>query len=104
MLKSLKSALSDSRFLLAGFYGFAAAYPAACALIVHARVPYIPLCPFYLSTGVECPFCGLSRSIGHLLLGDFQQSWQRSKLALPFLLFLVISGFVLTKKFANPKS
>lgn len=31
-------------------------------------------CPFRLLTGLPCPGCGLTRSIGYLALGDFQLS------------------------------
>jgi hypothetical protein len=76
-----------------GVYLFCVGYPITCVALVLSHAPYIPFCPFYLATGSPCPFCGLSRSIGHLLTGEFSQSWNFNKLAIPVLIFLGVSAY-----------
>ncbi|WP_443192779.1 DUF2752 domain-containing protein [Mucilaginibacter sp. KACC 22063] len=46
-------------------------------------------CPFKRLTGIDCPFCGLQRSIIALLNGNFTQSFK----LYPALLLLVIAVF-----------
>jgi len=39
-------------------------------IVIKHGLTYIPICPFYLITGIHCPFCGMTRSLGELLHGD----------------------------------
>ncbi|HKO61741.1 MAG TPA: DUF2752 domain-containing protein, partial [Pyrinomonadaceae bacterium] len=50
-------------------------------------------CPFRALTGFTCPGCGSTRSLHHLLHGDFSGAFQLNPLfviALPFLLYALI--------------
>jgi hypothetical protein len=50
------------------------------------------LCPFRLLTGVPCPACGLSRSVGALSGGDFSTSISMHPLGIlvAFFIFLLL--------------
>jgi hypothetical protein len=52
------------------------------------------LCIFRSLTGLPCPFCGTTRSVGNILVGDFNSALQMNPLGyvtLAFLVFLFIS-------------
>jgi hypothetical protein len=65
------------------------------------------LCPFRLLTGVPCPACGISRSVGALSAGDFSTSTSIHPLgifvALTISLFLIRPDWVikLSDKFSS---
>jgi hypothetical protein len=65
------------------------------------------LCPFRLLTGVPCPACGISRSVGALSAGDFSTSTSMHPLgilvALTISLFLIRPDWVikLSDKFSS---
>lgn len=50
------------------------------------------LCPFRLLTGVPCPACGISRSVGALSTGDFSTSVSMHPLGIlvAFFIFLLL--------------
>jgi hypothetical protein len=50
------------------------------------------LCPFRLLTGVPCPACGISRSVGALSAGDFSTSVSMHPLGIlvAFFIFLLL--------------
>lgn len=47
------------------------------------------LCTFRNFTGLQCPFCGTTRSIGSVLRGDFVSALELNPFG-----FLIITGFV----------
>ena len=54
--------------------GAAIVVAAAAVAIVYAFDPasagFFPACPFHLLTGLQCPGCGATRALHHLLHGD----------------------------------
>ena len=48
------------------------------------------LCMFRTLTGLPCPFCGTTRSIGHILIGDFENALRLNPLGYVSLLFFVM--------------
>lgn len=51
----------------------ACAAVAACAIVYVAdpeKTNWFPKCPFHMLTGLQCPSCGSSRALYHLLHGD----------------------------------
>lgn len=57
---------------------------------------YIPLkCPLHFVLGIQCPTCGLGRSLCALLLGDLKSSWHFHPLG-PALLFSIL-GFQINR-------
>src|ERR1035438_9141824 len=62
--------------MLGGFYFLYA------RLMFNVSQPFI-VCPFRLLTGIDCPLCGLTRSIGAFLLGDVRASLAFNRLG-PF--------------------
>ena len=48
------------------------------------------LCMFRNLTGLACPFCGTTRSIGHILIGDFESALRLNPLGYASLVFFVI--------------
>ena len=63
--------LSKWRFLL---FGLAVSFGVAAARATDGFSNGPVLCPFRLVTGYPCPFCGTTRAVGSLLLGDFSAS------------------------------
>ncbi|MDJ1479489.1 DUF2752 domain-containing protein [Cytophagaceae bacterium YF14B1] len=55
-------------------------------------------CPFKKVFLIDCPGCGLQRSIVALLRGDFNESWHMYPATLPMLLLI---GFVLVNSRIN---
>ena len=52
------------------------------------------LCMFRNVTGLPCPFCGSTRSVGHILLGDFSAALYSNPLGyfgLAFVILLLLS-------------
>jgi hypothetical protein len=58
-------------------------------------------CPVHLTTGLLCPGCGIQRSIGSLLSGNFEQAWAYNQLFVlsPFIILL----FLILNKNSVPK-
>jgi hypothetical protein len=48
------------------------------------------LCMFRNVTGLPCPFCGTTRSIGHILIGDFESALGLNPLGYVSLMFFII--------------
>jgi hypothetical protein len=48
-------------------------------------------CPFKKITGIDCPLCGLQRSVIALMRGDFTESFKYQPATLLFILLLVLS-------------
>lgn len=60
---------------------------------VLAGEDWMIVCPFYLITGLECPFCGGQRMIASLLHGDWLAAFNYNPLlfcALPLLLLWIV--------------
>jgi hypothetical protein len=52
-----------------------------------AAASWIPLpCPLYVLFHIQCPTCGLGRSLLSALGGQWQQSWDHHPLGLPLLI------------------
>ena len=52
---------------------------------------FFPKCPFFLLTGWQCPGCGTTRAMHHVLHGDFLRAISFNPIltvAVPFLLLL----------------
>jgi hypothetical protein len=65
--------------------------PLAAYLVFAATVPLNPIdhrsnCIFMHAMGLPCPFCGLTRAIGHLYRCEVYPAWHLNPMALPFLL------------------
>lgn len=53
-----------------------------------ATAPFYPNCMFHSVTGLDCPVCGTSRALHHLLHGHFVAAWRLNALvvvALPLI-------------------
>jgi len=46
-------------------------------------------CLFRILTGLDCPFCGLSRGFVHAAHGQFEQAWRQNWASLPGLILVV---------------
>ena len=67
---------------------------AAAALVsVSVEGDGLVLCPFRIITGgAYCAGCGVTRAVGHLMLGDLAQSWAMHPMALILGVQLLIFG------------
>lgn len=57
--------------------------------ILLQSLPYLPVQPFCLFkkvTGIPCPGCGCTRSLGFLMQGDWEHSWNYN----PMVIILVV--------------
>lgn len=70
--------------------GLSCLYLAFAYLVVEYRLPYVPVCPFFLVTGTPCPFCGSTRMIGGCLHGVLEIGWSH----LPSLVWLAFVASV----------
>lgn len=62
------------------------------------------LCMFRNITGLPCPFCGTTRSIGHILIGDFESALRLNPLgyvSLIFFIFLFVKPLIIKKLSAH---
>jgi hypothetical protein len=57
-------------------------------------------CPIRLATGLPCPACGTTRSIGSIAIGNFEQAWALNPLGF-FTFALVIAWAVKPGLIAN---
>jgi hypothetical protein len=73
-------------------YGFIALF------VRLAHIPYVPVCPFKLLSGLDCPLCGATRSLGCLLTGDVTAAWAANK---PAPIGMLIWGVVLAFHFCR---
>ena len=58
------------------------------------------LCMFRNITGLPCPFCGTTRSIGHILIGNFESALRLNPLgylSLMFFVFLFVKPLTIKK-------
>ena len=58
------------------------------------------LCMFRNITGLPCPFCGTTRSIGHILIGNFDSALRLNPLgyiSLMFFVFLFVKPLTIKK-------
>nr|MBK9652733.1 DUF2752 domain-containing protein [Bacteroidota bacterium] len=70
------------------------------ALVLLAVCPindHIIICPFRLLSIVDCPGCGISRSMSSILHGNFVQSWHYHPLGLFALIVLLSRILVLVR-------
>ncbi len=72
---------------------------AACGLLVRSHpseVPFLPACPSKSILGVECPGCGSTRGLHHLLHGRLAETWRHNPalivLGLPFAVLLLVDA------------
>ena len=72
---------SKWRFL---YFGLAVFFGVAAARATDGFSNGPVLCPFRLVTGYPCPFCGTTRAVGSLLLGDVSASLALNPLGLVF--------------------
>lgn len=79
------------RFLL---FGFALVVGVAGARATNGFSNGPVLCPFRLVTGYPCPFCGTTRAVGSLLLGDISASVALNPLGL--VVAITAAAFVMT--------
>ena len=56
----------------------------------HAGIPYLPVCPFRMVTGWDCPGCGGLRASWSLIHGDVRAAWAENAL-----IFLVLPALTL---------
>lgn len=59
-------------------------------VVVEYRLPYVPICPFFLVTGTPCPLCGSTRMIGGYLHEVIEVGWSQ----LPSLVWLAFVASV----------
>lgn len=52
---------------------------------------YLLPCPFKKFTGLDCPFCGLQRSVIALITGNFRQSLYLYPATVPILVLIILS-------------
>lgn len=64
-------------------------------LIFHA------FCPVVIITGVPCPGCGLTRALGYLITGRWQQAWEMNPVI--FLIAVIAVYFVVNRYFLGRK-
>lgn len=60
------------------------------AFINPSASKYLPRCPFFALTGLECPGCGSMRAFHSLLHGNFANAWRFNGVAVLMLPFVVI--------------
>ena len=85
---SMKPSLlfSKWRFLL---FGLVTVFGVAAARATDGFSNGPVLCPFRLVTGYPCPFCGTTRAVGSVLLGDVSASVALNPLGLVFVVAVV---------------
>ena len=64
-------------------------------LIFHA------FCPVVIITGFPCPGCGLTRALGYLITGRWQQAWEMNPVI--FLIAVIAVYFVVNRYFLGRK-
>ena len=52
---------------------------------------YLLPCPFKKLTGLDCPFCGLQRSVIALITGNFRQSLYLYPATIPIIVLIILS-------------
>ena len=77
---------SKWRFLL---FGLAVSFGVAAARATDGFANGPVLCPFRLVTGYPCPFCGTTRAVGSLMLGDVSASLALNPLGSVFVVAVV---------------
>ena len=95
--------LSKWRFL---FFGLAVSFGVGVARATDGFSNGPVLCPFRLVTGYPCPFCGTTRAVGSLLLGDVSASLALNPLGLVFVVVvaaLAVSPVVTLRVYASAK-
>ncbi|MCF0194648.1 MAG: DUF2752 domain-containing protein, partial [Bacteroidaceae bacterium] len=58
---------------------------------------WLPRCPLYALTHIQCPFCGAQRMAHSLLTGDLTAAFHHNAallLALPYILFLIFAPLI----------
>jgi uncharacterized membrane protein HdeD (DUF308 family) len=83
---------SSRRLLLAA--GCAVALAGACVLFVFdpTVAPFYPRCLFHSLTGLQCPGCGTTRALHHLLHGRVREAFQLNAMLFVLGPFLMIGG------------
>lgn len=85
--------------------GVSGSYLVFCAFVGGGGVKTPPLCPFFLSTGLECPLCGMTRSWGSLMFGNLEAAWSYNKAAtILFLPALFLVSLMLVRWIKNLNS
>lgn len=54
-----------------------------------SSLPTVPLCPLHYYTGYDCPTCGVTRSVWHLMHGRLGEAWSFNPIG-----FLVVALLV----------
>jgi hypothetical protein len=62
-------------------------------VVVEWQMPYIPICPFFVISGIPCPLCGSTRLIGQYLHGAVDAG-PRNPAALAWFAFVVYVAIV----------
>lgn len=70
------------------------------------KTGFFPGCPFRFLTGFNCPGCGTTRALHHILHGHFSTAFSLNPLlliALPFLLFAFLRYSVIVMRGGVPR-
>lgn len=68
----------------------------AAVLLVLAALPplqNVEVCPLKVLAGISCPTCGVTRSIWHILRGQYAAAWQANPIGYLFL-FVAMLGLL----------
>ncbi|MBL0330130.1 MAG: DUF2752 domain-containing protein [Bacteroidetes bacterium] len=69
--------------------------------IIHWLENHFMTCPYKAIAGVDCPGCGMQRSVIELLKGNFVESFQLYPALLPTIFTLLFTMLHLIFKFKN---
>jgi hypothetical protein len=90
--RRIATALSTASVLAAGAWVLYTFPPAATR--------WYPKCVFHQLTGFECPGCGITRALHHLLHGRFAEAFWLN----PFLFFMLAVGLCMLPSFFRGES
>lgn len=82
------------RWTAAGLWAAALGAVAIAAFVNPSESPWLPRCIFHSLTGLNCPSCGATRALHHLVHGRILTALRCNAffvLALPFLLYALLS-------------
>jgi hypothetical protein len=91
--RSLTIPLEPMRWLIVGCLGVA-------LLGLVMPFPVFPPCPMLTVTGVPCPMCGMTRSVGSLSVGDIDTSIRYQ----PFGMIAALAGAAIILMWAIPRT
>ena len=72
------------------------------ALFDPSETWWMPKCPVYFITGIECPGCGSQRAVYALLHGDIEKAFEENALLLVMIPFLLVMTYSELTREKNP--